>query len=78
MQRRLEMDETYHFRVTDNLASVLMQQGEFEEAEKLYLGVLAERRQRYGPEDRDVGTSLVGHQASAKVVRRASVSSPTL
>ncbi len=58
IQHRLRMDVTYSFRMTDNLASVLMLQGEFEEAEKLYLTVFEERKKRYGKDDKDVGTSL--------------------
>ena len=58
IQRRLRMDAPYNFRMMDNLASTLMLQGQFEEAEKLYLEVLHERQSRYRAGDPDVGTSL--------------------
>ena len=58
MYRRLGLDEDYSFRVKDNLATVLMIQGDFEESGKLYRSVFEERRRRFGDHDVDVSASL--------------------
>ncbi len=61
MRLRLGQQAPELFRIKGNLATSLMLQGKFEEAEALYLDVLRTRLElyepEYGPDDQDVATS---------------------
>ncbi len=57
MRSRLGQEASKLFRTKGNLATILMQQAKFEEAEEIYLDVLETRVVLYGHDDEDVATS---------------------
>jgi serine/threonine-protein kinase len=61
MQGRLGREISERFRMMNNLATSLTHQGapgKLDEAESLYREVLEKRKERYGPDDPDVASSL--------------------
>ncbi len=57
MGRGIGEEESILFKITGNLASTLMLQGKFEQAEELYREALEARLRRYGPGTPEVATS---------------------